>query len=49
MHSQAERNRRELSQIYAYVRELLMDREQTLKRQISDNLQREEQESQTRL
>lgn len=44
MHSQAESNRRELSKIYSYVRELILEREQTLKRQISENLVREEQD-----
>lgn len=38
MQSQAEKNRTELSQIYSYVRELILEREQALKRQISDNL-----------
>ena len=42
MQSQAEKNRRELSQIYNYLRDLLLEREQALKRQISDNLSREE-------
>lgn len=49
MHLQAEKNRREISQIYNFVRELLLEREQALKRQISENLQREEQESSTKL
>jgi hypothetical protein len=44
MHSQAEQNRRELSKIYSYVRDLILEREQTLKRQISENLVREEEE-----
>lgn len=44
MQGQAEKNRRELSQIYNYIRDLLLEREQALKRQISDNLSREEQE-----
>ena len=45
MHAQAEKNRRELSQIYNLVREILLEREQNLKRQISENLIKEEQES----
>jgi Mg2+ and Co2+ transporter CorA len=32
MHSSAETNRRELSKIYSYVRDLILEREQTLKR-----------------
>lgn len=42
MQEQAEKNRRELSQIYNYIRELILEREQALKRQISDNLNKEE-------
>lgn len=42
MHVQAEKNRKELSSIYSYVRELLLEREQALKRQISENLVKEE-------
>ena len=49
MQSQAEKNRRELSQIYNYLRDLLIEREQALKRQISDNLSREESECQVKL
>lgn len=32
MQTQAEKNRRELSQIYSFVRELILEREQSLKR-----------------
>jgi Mg2+ and Co2+ transporter CorA len=32
MHSSAETNRRELSKIYSFVRDLILEREQTLKR-----------------
>jgi hypothetical protein len=42
MHAQADKNRKELSSIYSYIRELILEREQTLKRQISENLVREE-------
>ena len=44
MQNQAEKNRKELSQIYSYVRDLILEREQALKRQISDNLCKEEEE-----
>lgn len=49
MHSQAESNRRELSKIYSYVRDLILEREQTLKRQISENLVREEEDCESKL
>jgi len=42
MHSQADKNRREISQVYNQVRELLLERENMLKKQISENLQKEE-------
>lgn len=44
MHTQVERNRNEVSQIYNQIRELLLEREQAQKKQISDNLIKEEQE-----
>jgi hypothetical protein len=49
MQTQAEKNRKELSQIYSFVRELILDREQSLKREISDNLIKEEQECHAKL
>ena len=49
MQTQAEKNRRELSQIYSIVRELILEREQALKKQISDNLIREESECKDKL
>jgi len=44
MQMQAENNRKEISAIYGYIKELIMEREQNLKKQISDNLCREEEE-----
>ena len=49
MHAQAEKNRKELSSIYSYIRELLVEREQTLKRSISENLTKEEQEAEQKM
>jgi hypothetical protein len=41
MHEQADRNRKEISQIYNTAREVLMEREQQLKRHISECLEKE--------
>ncbi len=49
MHQQADKNRKELSSIYSYLRELILERETTLKRQISENLTRDEQEGDSKL
>lgn len=49
MHATAERNRRELSAVYSYVRDLLLEREQALKRSISETLTKEEQEAELKL
>lgn len=49
MHQQADKNRKELSSIYSYLRELILERETTLKRQISENLTRDEQDGDSKL
>jgi hypothetical protein len=41
MQEQADRNRKEISQIYNQAREILMEREQHLKRHISECLEKE--------
>lgn len=49
MHVQSDKNRKELTQIFSYVRELILDREQSLKKLLSDNMIREEQECKNRV
>jgi len=45
MQTQAERNLNELEDIYQWAREVLAERLIVLKRQVSDNLSREEKDS----
>ena len=49
MQTQCDKNRKELSLIYNFIRDLIMEREQALKKQISDNLQKEERECKMKL
>ena len=49
MHQQADKNRKELSSIYSYLRDLILERETTLKRQISENLTKDEQDGDQKL
>jgi hypothetical protein len=44
MHLLADKNRKEISVIYNQAREIIMEREQHLKRQISEHLEKEEQD-----
>jgi phage-related minor tail protein len=49
MQTQAEKNLNELEDIYQWAREVLAERLIVLKRQVSDNLSREEKDSQIKL